>query len=151
MTDKSIEDIVNITKLLPPDDAFYLAKGGFVGLRRKADIKEDNAEGDRGRVQLLKMRPFTDEDGYISVRDMDMKEIGIVYAIADFPDDQQKLMRDELSLRYFTPVVREITDIKEEYGYTFIKTETDAGYNIFIADQSAVGRYGRQQVFNSRA
>jgi hypothetical protein len=78
------------------------------------------------------MRPFTDEFGYVSVRDMDMKEHGIVYAIDDFPEMQQKIMQDELALRYFTPEILEITDITEEYGYTFIKADTNAGKREFV-------------------
>jgi len=173
--DASIEDIVDINKLLPPDAEFYLTDGNFVGLRVKltedelkkaaeeeAKAKEDEEKTkaeetesketddkeskkkkkhkrkisgsieDKGRVQLMKMRPFSDENSYISVRDMDLKEIGVVYTIADFPEAQQKIMQDELALRYFTPVVKEITDIKEEYGYTFIKAETSAGIREFV-------------------
>jgi hypothetical protein len=126
--DQSIGDIVTITKLLPPDDTFYLTPGGFIGLKRVTEGNED----DKGRVLLLKMRPFTDENGYISVRDMDSKEIGVVYAISDFPDAQQRLMQDELAMRYFTPEVLLITDITEEYGYTFIKAETSAGSREFV-------------------
>jgi hypothetical protein len=122
--DPKIEDIVEINRLEPPECGFYLAKGGFIGLKV--------GDEDKGRVNLLKMRPFTDEDGYVSVRDMDMKEIGIVYAIADFPEDEQKLMRDELAMRYFTPEVLEVTEIKEEYGYTFIWADTSAGKREFV-------------------
>jgi len=122
--DAKIEDIVNIIKLIPAECEFYITKGGFVGLKF--------GEEDKGRVLLMKMRPFSDEDGYVSVRDMDLKEIGIVYAIADFPTNQQKMVRDELALRYFTPEVENITDIKEEYGYTFIKADTSAGKREFV-------------------
>ena len=127
MEDAKIEDIVDITKLTPTDCEFYITKGGFVGLRLGQTEKED-----KGRVLLMKMRPFSDEDGYVSVRDMDLKEFGIVYAISDFPADQQKMIREELALRYFTPEVTEITDIKEEYGYTFIKADTSAGKRDFV-------------------
>jgi len=100
--------------------------------KAKPKRKFDGNVEDKGRVQLLKMRPFSDENSYISVRDMDLKEIGVVYAITDFPEVQQKIMQDELALRYFTPVVKQITDIKEEYGYTFIKADTSAGEREFV-------------------
>jgi len=122
--DEKLEDIVTIIKITSPECEFYITDGGFVGLKMGVE--------DKGRVQLMKMRPFSDEDGYISVRDMDAKEYGIVYAIADLPADQQKMLRDELALRYFTPSVIDITDIKEEYGYTFIKADTSAGKREFV-------------------
>jgi len=124
--DAKIEDIVTITKLTSPECEFYITKGGFVGLKM--------GDEDKGRVQLMKMRPFSDEDGYISVRDVEAKEKehGIVYAINDLPANQQKMLRDELALRYFTPEVTNIYDIKEEYGYTFIKADTSAGKREFV-------------------
>jgi len=126
IVDAKIEDIVTIVKLTPADSEFYITDGGFVGLKMNGD--------DKGRVQLMKMRPFSDEDGYISVRDMEEKdkEHGIVYAIDTFPAEQQKMVRDELALRYFTPSIIDVTDIKEEYGYTFIKADTSAGKREFV-------------------
>jgi len=122
-TDSSLMDIVEITRLTPANTEFYLTKGGFIGIRLDGE--------DKGRAGLFRMTPITNPDQHISVRDMELKEFGIVFDIKEFPEGQKTLMREELSMRYFTPIVRKITHIKEEYGYTFITAETDVGTRDF--------------------
>ena len=120
---RSFTDIVTINNLTPETAEFYITDGGFLGLK-------ENGE-DKGRVGIYRMTPINDPNRHLSVRDTETNELGIIFDLNVFPEDQRKIIETDIILRYFTPEITEITDIKEEYGYTFIKAETSAGFREF--------------------
>ena len=42
-------------------------------------------------------------------------------------EDTIKLLREQLNLRYFTPVITKIRSVKEEYGFAYWDVITDHG------------------------
>ncbi len=90
---------------------FSQTAGGFL----KAVINEQAY----GRVILSRALPISDPDRYICITDIDKKEIGIIENISDFSEEQQKLIRSELDMRYYCPTIRSIHGIKEKMGHFY--------------------------------
>jgi len=116
-------DIVTVNKLTPESAEFFIMGGGFLGLK-------ENGE-DKGRVGVHRMTPITSPDRHLSIRNMEMKEIGIIFNLNDFSEAQREIIMSDIRLRYFTPEITDITELKEDYGYTFITAETSAGKREF--------------------
>jgi len=108
-----------IRYLRPEDAGFSLTGGGFVSLAYNGETYK--------RVNLSRAFPFSEPDEFISVRDPDNKEIGIIRYLSDFDGETQKLIRRQMKLRYFTPVILKINKVTEEFGYTYWDTLTDIG------------------------
>lgn len=72
--------------------------------------------------------PHTNKRIYISVRNIDNKEIGMIKSLDDdFPGDVASQLEEFINLRYFAPVITKVNTIKEEFGYSYWDTETNAG------------------------
>jgi len=104
---------------------FAKTEGGFL----KLHIMPDE---DYSRVSLYYIFPFSVENGYISVRNQEGKEIGIIKSMEDYSEATKELLLDELHRRYFTPIIQRIVSIKEEFGYYYWEVVTDAGQKKFI-------------------
>lgn len=91
---------------------FYKTGAGLIG----AEIDGTQHK----RVILTRSLPLTDPQSYICITDTDKKELGIIEHVSDFPDDQAEIINSELSQRYFSPVLTEITNIKEKFGNFYI-------------------------------
>lgn len=83
------------------------------------------------RVYPVPSFPVNNPDKYISIRDVENKEIGMIVNLKDLPVEQQALIRRELRFRYFVPVIREIYKINEEYGIYCWEVKTDRGKKTF--------------------
>ena len=68
------------------------------------------------RVILTRALPLTQPDRFICISDTEKNELGILADIGAFPEDQQKLILNELSMRYFCPVIESIQKITEKMG-----------------------------------
>lgn len=102
---------------------FFKGNGGFLGL---------NIGGEEyARVSLSRAFPFSYADSYISVRDKEGKEIGIIEDLKSFPKDIITLLSEELDRRYLLPKIDKINSIKEEFGYSYWDVETDIGAKRF--------------------
>ncbi|MDI6617111.1 MAG: DUF1854 domain-containing protein [Clostridiales bacterium] len=121
------------------DTAFTRTPGGFLAL------KISNGES-YPRVNLFRSFPFSHPKEYISVRDEEDKEIGIIRNIEDFPDDAVKLFEEEFKRRYFAPVIKKINSVKDEFGYSYWDVDTDAGICRFTVQ----GRYNVISLGNGR-
>lgn len=109
-------------RYLNKDNAVFTPTGtGFISL------KVDGEEYDR--VSVVRMFPMQYEDELLSIRTADekSKEIGIVEKLSDFDEDTAKLLASQLNLRYFTPIITKVNNIKDEYGYAYWSVETDKG------------------------
>lgn len=116
---RGLAEYVEIRYLSPESAVFERTAGGFVSL---------TLDGERyPRVFLYRSFPFTRSDEYISVRDKEGKELGLIRRISDFPAPVQALLGEELERRYFTPTITKIRSVKEEFGYAYWDVETDSG------------------------
>lgn len=113
-----------ITYLTPENTEFFRNKNGFLGL------KFNNTE--YPRVNLIKAFPFSYENKFISVRDKDQKEIGIIEDISLFSQEIQELFKEEIERRYYLPKITKIYNIKDEFGYSNWEVETNFGRRKFI-------------------
>ena len=95
-------------KFITADNSeFFETKGGFVGLNFMG-ISFD-------RVKITRLFPFTDSENYISIRtsDENPKEIGIIRDLSQMPEKTAEIIRKQLNLTYFTPVIQKILNIKK--------------------------------------
>ncbi len=68
------------------------------------------------RVGFRQIMPLSDPDHYISVWVADDAEIGIIRDPSELDADSQKVIAEELDVRYFTPEIIEIHEVKERFG-----------------------------------
>lgn len=95
----------------PSDCHFYQEKASFLG----AEIRGVRYD----RVILKRALPFQSPERYICITDVEKNELGIIEDVAAFSEEQQALIRGELSLRYFCPVITDILSIKEKMGHFY--------------------------------
>lgn len=94
-------------------------------------LKMINADTVYPRVYPVPAFPVTAPDKYISIRDVENKELGIIENLKDLIPGQQSLIRKELRLRYFVPIIREVIKIEEEFGIYVWDVKTDRGRKTF--------------------
>lgn len=85
------------------------------------------------RVHPYRAFPLSKDQSYICIRDAEDEEIGILSSLGDLPKQMKALVVDELDSRYFTPSIKHIVSLKEEFGYVYCDVETDAGVSRFTA------------------
>ncbi len=108
--------------LLNSDNArFERTSGGFANLETGGKRFE--------RVVILRAFPLSDPDLYISVRESGdkMKEIGMIKSIADLSPADAEIVREQLSLRYFTPKIKKVLSAKDKHGFSTLDVITDKG------------------------
>ncbi len=112
MNTNSISPETLKTEYVSPEDCvFFTGDGGFTG----AEIRGEK----HNRVILKRALPFGAPDDYICITDVENKELGIIEHVGAFSQEQQTLIKKELSLRYFIPVITEILSIKEKMGHFY--------------------------------
>ena len=115
----------SIRYLLPGECVFTATTGGFLAL---------TADGtEYPRVGISRAFPLTYPTKYLSVRDKDGKEIGIIEDLGVFSTATRDLVMMELERRYFTPSIHSIRELKEEFGYTYWEVDTDRGIRRFTS------------------
>lgn len=116
-----IEEVTSIKPINKKNAEFYRTKGGFAGLKFNGT--------DYDRVRIIRLFPYTRPWEYIAVRTAEehSKEIGIVIDIGDVSKESEQIIREQLNLHYFTPIITKIIDIKDEYGYAYFHVLTDKG------------------------
>ena len=108
---KESEEVLNMRFLTSENAAFRRTEGGFLALKFE--------EKDYERVGVYLTFPLTNPDEFISIREADekAKEIGIIRSIQDLGREEQEMIREQVRLRYFMPIIRKVLDVKDEYGY----------------------------------
>lgn len=117
---QSLREYVEIRYLRPAECRFERGRGGFLSLELDTGEKYE-------RVNLHRAFPLSDCDSYISVRDSESKEIGIIESLREFDEATRRLITEELDRRYFAPVITSIRSIEEEFGYSYWDVMTNAG------------------------
>ena len=124
-----MEQKINLEKLaavdyIEPDEArFYIRDGDFLCLDYKGETYEN--------IKLHRSLPFKFPDDFISVQDMDSKELFLIRSLYQFSNEQATLLGANLKKRYFSPVITRIFTIKSRMGYLYLDVETTAGKKTF--------------------
>ena len=84
------------------NSTFHRTEGGFVSL--------DTQEKHYNRVQVFRTFPFTGKN-------MDK----------DVDEETRKMLTEQMELRYFTPIITKVKNVKEEYGFAYFDVVTDHG------------------------
>lgn len=119
------EELLTIQYIDNENGTFARTPGGFVSLVFNG--KEYK------RVAFHRSFPFTEPDLFISVRDTDPEasstanEIGMIRDIKTLQKEIRLMLEEQMNHRYFVPVITGITEIKEEYGYSYWQVRTDRG------------------------
>ena len=127
---KESEELLQMRFLTKDNASFARTEGGFLSL--KIDDKEYS------RVGVYLTFPLTNPDEFISIREADekAKEIGIIEKLAQLPKEQQEMIREQIRLRYFMPVINKVLDVKDEYGYAYWHVMTNFGACRFTTQMS---------------
>lgn len=127
---KESEELLEMRFLNGENAQFSRTEGGFLSLKTK------DKEYDRVGVYLT--FPLTNPEEFISIREADekAKEIGIVEKIFVLSKDQQDMLREQIKLRYFMPVITKVLDVKDEYGYAYWNVITTFGACRFTTQMS---------------
>lgn len=118
---KESEEVLEMRFLNRENATFARTQGGFLSLK--------TGEKEYERVGVYLTFPLTNPDEFISVREADekAKEIGLVRALTDLKPEEREMIREQVRLRYFMPVIRKVMDVKDEYGYAYWHVMTDFG------------------------
>jgi len=134
--EKETEEMLRLRYLNSSNAVFERTPGGFVSLRIGDEFYP--------RVQVYQAFPFTDPYCYISIREPDEKarEIGIIKDLrTDVTKETRQMLEEQLRLRYFTPIIKKINNIKDEYGFAYFDVLTDHGacrFTIHMGGNSVV-------------
>lgn len=116
---------------LDRQNASFGEKNGFLTL-----TVTDNGEEKRyDRVFLHRAFPHELLLEYISVLDDEKNEIGIIYNISDFDADEVTLITREIDKKYYSPVITEIKNVKERYGFSYWKVGVEDGRELSFTMQ----------------
>ena len=121
------EEMLRLRYITRENAVFRRTPGGFVSLT----IGEESY----ARIRVVRSFPFTDPGRFISIRTADEKsrEIGMIRDLAsDVDEETRSMLEEQLNLRYFTPVITKIRDIKDEYGHAYFDVETTEGPCKFV-------------------
>ena len=122
---KESEDVLKVRLLNSENAVFSRTEGGFLAL------KTLDKEYDRVGVYLT--FPLTNPEEFISIREADekAKEIGLIQALSDLKKEEQEMIKEQVRLRYFMPIIRKVMDVRDEYGYAYWYVQTDFGTRRF--------------------
>lgn len=101
---------------------------------RTGDMLRVTIEGDKSCLRVVPMRifPVSIRDRYISLRDMNGDELGIIKDPGELDKESRKLLVNELQKRYFVPVIRRIESLHDKFGIAEWEVETDRGKKKFL-------------------
>ncbi len=115
--------------------SFTRSEGNLISMKV---TQPDGTVEEFERVVPVRAFPITDPEEFISVKEPDSREkgkgaeIGLIRKMSDFDEETQTLLREELDRRYFTPVIKRLTGVKEKFGYYYWDAETSAGKVSFV-------------------
>ena len=79
------------------------------------------------RIVVRRLMPLSNPDGYISLAADEDTEIGILVNPSALPPESQQILQEELDKRYFTPTIRKVYRVKEQFGIHEWEVETERG------------------------
>ncbi|NLJ73911.1 MAG: DUF1854 domain-containing protein [Firmicutes bacterium] len=84
------------------------------------------------KVDVYLSFPFSYPEQFISIRDEEGEEIGLIYDLSELDSVSREAVQQELKWRYFTPKIERITSYKEEFGHTYWGVITERGRENFV-------------------
>ncbi len=123
---KAVEEIIAIRSITAENTVFRRTQGGFVRMDYTTPEGEVKSYP---RVSVHRCFPFSDPTHFISIREpeADGREIGLIEDLDALPRDMRAMLEEQMSLRYFTPMIEKVHSVKEEYGYAYWDVTTDRG------------------------
>lgn len=109
---------ISVTVWLTPENASFSMKNGFLYM---------TLDGVEQRVALCREFPFELLWEFISVLDEEQNELGIIRNIELFEGETREMLVTELRRRYYSPEIKRILSMKERYGFSYWKVETEEG------------------------
>lgn len=127
---KESEELVEMHFLTKENAVFARTEGGFLSL--------ETGGKEYARVGVYLTFPITMPEEYISIREANAKarEIGIIEKLCLLPEEQQEMIREQIRLRYFMPVITKVLDVKDEYGFAYWHVMTTFGVCRFTTHMS---------------
>lgn len=124
------EQLLEMRFLTGENAVFSRTQGGFISLK--------TPEKEYARVGVYLTFPLTNPDEFISIREADekAKEIGMIEKLSALSKDQQDMLREQIKLRYFMPIITKVLDVKDEYGYAYWNVTTTFGSCRFTTQMS---------------
>lgn len=110
-------DTAAINFLDPEKCSFYVNANGFTALKTE--------DKDYRRVRLIRTLPLHRPFEYISVSDMDKKEIGIIRDVSDFSESDREIIKNDLEARYYCPEITELHSIRDKMGFFYFDVSID--------------------------
>ena len=83
------------------------------------------------RVIVRRLMPLSNPDQYISLAADEDTEIGILVNPSELAPESQKILNEELDKRYFTPTIKKVYRVKEQFGIHEWEVETERGHVTF--------------------
>ena len=127
---KESEELMQMRFLTTENAIFTRTEGGFLSLKTE--------DKDYPRVGVYLTFPLTMPEEFISIREADekAKEIGLIEKLSGLSKEQQEMIRDQIRLRYFMPVITKVLDVKDEYGFAYWHVMTNFGVCRFTTHMS---------------
>ena len=127
----NLKDVVKVTYLTPKNASFN-EKNSFISFKGTVLKPDENyvyseKEVEYKRVFLQRNFPYDCFDKYISVLDEENSEIGIITDINLFDEKTVSILSSELKRKYFIIKLTKINSIKEKYGFSYWKAESERG------------------------
>jgi hypothetical protein len=94
------------------------------GVTLRLTVEEDRSYL---KVSVLRAFPLSEPRRFLSVRDGENKEIGLIVNPADLDVENRRLVEEELERRYLVPAVTRIVAAKERFGTVDWTVETNRG------------------------
>ncbi len=113
---------ISVTVWLTPENASFLMKNGLLYL---------TLNGEETGVTLFRQFPFDLLWEYISVLDEEEREKGIVRSVDLFDAETKELLVRELKKRYYSVTVTKILSVRERFGFSYWRVETEEGERKF--------------------
>lgn len=131
---ETAEQMIGDVRYLSPDEAiFRTTSGGVLTLQINDDFYP--------KVDVYQAFPLSLEHKFISIRNENDEEIGVIKDLAEFDQESREAILKEIQWRYYTPKIKRVLSMKEEYGHMYWDVETDRGYRKFVTrgrDQSII-------------
>ena len=123
----ALKEVVSVT-YITKDNAKFEKSSDFIKMTATLPNEDGVAEEKTwDRIFLHRAFPFDFPYAYISVLDADTKELGMISSVDDFDEETASLLRAELERKYYTPVIKKILSVKDKFGYSYWKVETEEG------------------------
>jgi len=123
LSETELADAAKIRYLTPDNAKFSKTVGNTLSIHF--------GEEEHSAVYVHCSFPHTNKRIFLSVRTVDNKEIGMIRSLDDFPQDTVDLLEEQVKIRYFTPEITKVLDVKMEFGYSYWEAETTAGLSRF--------------------